>query len=134
MGWSSKQQPCVALDTMQAEYISASATSRTLLGWLNILNDMGLEQGAVPCYEDNSSAHSLISSDCVGKGARHINVRYHMVQELHRLGIVDMRQCTTSEQQADLLTKALDRIKLQANLHSLGFMSKAQFHATYGGG
>ena len=119
---------------MQAEYISASATGRTPLGWLNILNDMGLEQGAVPCYEDNCSTHSLITSDCIGKGARHINVRYHMVQELHRLGIIDMRQCTTSEQQADLLTKALDRIKLQANLHFLGFMSRALVHATYGGG
>jgi len=56
-----------------------------------------------------------------------------MVQELHRLGIIDMRQCSTSEQQADLMTKALDRLKLQANLHALGFMSLAQFHATYGG-
>ena len=119
---------------MESGYISASTYSRSLLGWLNMLNDMGLEQGAVPCYEDNSSAFGLITSDYVERGARHINVRYHMVQELHRLGIINMRQCSTSEQQADLMTKALDRPKLQANLHALGFMSLAQFHTTYGSG
>jgi hypothetical protein len=31
------------------------------------------------------------------------------------------------------MTKALDRFTLQANLHALGFMFLAQFHATYGG-
>ena len=133
VAWSSKQQSCTAQDTMESEYITASTTGRSLLGWLNMLNDLGLEQGAVPCYEDNSAAHSLITSDYVVRGARHINVRYHMVQELHRLGIIDMRHCSTSEQQADLMTKALDQVKLQANLLSLGFMSLAQFRATYGG-
>ncbi len=39
-----------------------------------------------------------------------------MVQELHQLGIIDMRHCSTSEQQADLMTKALDQVKRQANL------------------
>ena len=97
---------------MEAEYIAASTMGRSLLDWLNFLNDLGLEQGVAPCYEDNSSAHGLILSDYVDRGARHINVRYHMIQELHRLGIIDMRKCTTSEQQADLLTKALDRSKL----------------------
>ena len=94
---------------------------------------MGLEQGAVPCYEDNSAAHSLITSDYVVRGERHINVRYHMVQEAHRLGIINMLHCSTREQQADLMTRALDQVKLQANLLSLGFMPLAQFRATYGG-
>ncbi len=31
------------------------------------------------------------------------------------------------------MTKALDQVKLKPNLLSLGFMSLAQFHATYGG-
>ena len=134
MAWSATQRSCTALDTMESEYISASTMGRSLLSWLNLLNDLGLEQGAVPCYEDNSAAHSLITSDYVVRGARHINVRYHMVQELHRLGVIDMRQCSTSEQQADLMTKALDQVKLKANLLSLGFMSLAQFRAIYGGG
>ena len=133
VAWSAKQQSCTAQDTMESEYISASRMGRSLLGWLNMLNDLGLEQGAVPCNEDNSAAHSLITSDYVVRDARHIYVRYHMVQEAHRLGIIDMRHCSTREQQADLMTKALDQAKLQANLLSLGFMSLAQFRATYGG-
>ncbi len=69
---------------------------------------LGLEQSAVPCSEDNSAAYSLITPDYVMRGAQHINVRYHMVQELRRLGIIDMRNCSTSVYQADLMTKAPD--------------------------
>jgi hypothetical protein len=29
-----------------------------------------------------------------------------MVQELHRLGVIDMRQCSTSEQQAPLVSQS----------------------------
>jgi hypothetical protein len=92
VAWSAKQQSCTAQDTMESEYISASTMGRSLLGWLNMINDLVLEQDAVPCYEDNSAAHSLITSDYVVRGARHMNVRYHMVQELHRLGIIDTKR------------------------------------------
>jgi hypothetical protein len=87
---------------MEAEYIAASTMGRSLLGWLSLLNDLGLEQGAVPCYEDNSSTHSLITSDYVVSGALHINVRYHMVQEMHRLDIIDMLQFSTTESKQTL--------------------------------
>ena len=53
VAWAAKQQTCVALDTMESEYISASSLGRSLLGWLILLNDMGLNQGVVPCYEDS---------------------------------------------------------------------------------
>ena len=59
-------------------------------------------------------------------------MRYHFVRELQQLNIIDMRQCSTDQQQADLTTKALDAGKLATNLAALGFMSAAQFHAKYG--
>jgi hypothetical protein len=110
---------------MDSEYIFASTMSRTLLSWLNLLNDLDLEQGAVPRYEDNSSAHRIVTSDYAVRGARHINVRYHMVQELHRLSIIDMRQGPT--------TKALDQVKVQASFRSLAVISLAQLGTTLGG-
>ena len=59
----------------------------------------------MPCYEDNFATHGLITQEYIDQGARHINVRYHMIQPLHRLGIIDMRLCSTDEQQADLMTR-----------------------------
>ena len=52
--WNSRRQPCVALDTMEAEYIAAAQYCRALLGLLNILGDMMMEQGPVPSFEDLS--------------------------------------------------------------------------------
>jgi hypothetical protein len=40
---------------------------RSLLDWLNTLNDKGLEQSAAPYYEDNAAAHGLIISDYVDR-------------------------------------------------------------------
>ena len=131
--WSSRKQPCVALDTMESEYIAASTYCRALLGLLNLLADMLLEQGPVISFEDNSAAYGLIKHNLITRGARHINVRYHSVQEAERLNITEFRQCTTDEQQADLTTKALDPSKLSRNLAALSFISLAQFHATFGG-
>ena len=130
--WNSRRQPCVALDTMESEYISAAQYCRALLGLLNLLGDMMMEQGPVPSFEDNSAAYGLITQPSISRGARHINVRYHFVRELQQLNIIDMRQCSTDQQQADLTTKALDAGKLASNLAALGFMSAAQFHAKYG--
>jgi hypothetical protein len=104
------------------------------LGWLNTLHDQGLEQGAVPCYEDISDANILITSDYVVRGAWHINVRYYMAKELHLLRILDMRHCSTSDQHADLMPKALDQVKVESNLPFLGFISLAQHRAYYGDG
>jgi hypothetical protein len=56
-----------------------------------------------------------------------------MVQDLHRVGIINMQQCSTSEQHADLMTKVLNRLTHQTNMNALGFMSLAQYHATDGG-
>ena len=130
--WNSRRQQCVALDTMEAEYVSASAYCRALLGMLNLLMDMLLEQGPVITYEDNSAASGLITQAPLPRGARHINVRHHFVRELQQLNIIDVRQCTTDQQQADLLTKALDPGKFSINLAALSFLSIEQFHAKYG--
>ena len=117
---------------MEAEYVSASAYCRALLGLLNLLMDMLMEQGPVTSFEDNSAATGLITQTPLPRGARHINARHHFVRELQQLNIIDVRQCTTDKQQADLMTKALDPGKLNMNLWALSFMSIEQFHAKYG--
>ena len=130
--WCSRKQPCIALDTMEAEYISASTYCRALLGLLNLLADMYLEQGPVISFEDNTAAYGLIKHALITRGARHINVRFNSVQEVEQLRITEFRHCTTDKQQADLTTKALDPSKLSRNLAALLFVSIAQFHASYG--
>ncbi len=92
--------------TMNSLYRSASSIRRNLFEGLSMLKDLRLEQGAVHCDEDNSAAHRLITADYVVRGARLIIARYHMVQELHRLGIIDMRHFYTNEHKTYITTKA----------------------------
>ncbi len=80
--WSSRRQPCVAFGAMEAEYIAAVQYCRALLGLLNILSDMMMEQGPVPSFGDNAATYGLITQPLISRGARQINVRYHFVREL----------------------------------------------------
>ena len=117
---------------MEAEYISASSYCHVFLELLNVFMDMLMEHGPVPSYEDNTAAEGLITLPLISRGARHINVRYHMVREVQQRKIIDCRRCTTDQQQADCFTKALDVGKFQRNISALGIMSITEFHRRFG--
>ena len=130
--WSSRSQACCAFDTMESEYISASSLCRVLLWLLNILQDMRMDQGPVLVWEDNQATCGLMNSPYIPRGARHINVRHHIVRELQKMGIIDCRQCSTLEQEADFMTKALDHFKTDKSLEAFGMMSTEDFIRKYG--
>jgi hypothetical protein len=58
-------------------------------------------------YEDNRAARLLASEGAGSRKARHIDVRYHYVQELVERGVVVVRECSSKEQLADALTKSV---------------------------
>ena len=130
--WSSRSQQCVAFDTMEAEYIAASSLCRVLLWLLNILQDMRMEQGPVLVWEDNQATVGLMESPYIPRGARHINVRHHIVRGMQWNQIIKCMQCSTLEQEADFFTKALDHFKTAKALEALGMMSTMDFVRKYG--
>ena len=56
---------------------------------------------------DSSSAIKLSKNPVMHGRSKHIDVRFHFLQELTKAGTVELVHCGTQEQLADVMTKPL---------------------------
>lgn len=114
VSWESRLQPTVALSSSEAEYMALSAAVQEALHLRQLLKDLGFEQrGATPIKEDNQACIALSKNKVTSKRTKHIDVRYHFTRERVESGEVVLEYVPSAEQLADLLTKALERVKVE---------------------
>lgn len=110
VNWGSKRQTCVARSTCQAEYMALSMGAMESLWLQNLLNR--LLPGTCPAIlSDNQAAVKIASDKASMKNSRHIDREFHYVNELLRLGRVEIRWIPGTAQYADVFTKALGNLK-----------------------
>ncbi|CAL2267031.1 unnamed protein product [Prunus armeniaca] len=122
--WASIKQNTVALSTAEAEYVSAAeATSQAK--WLRfVLEDFGEEQiegTQIMC--DNTSAIAMAKNPVFHQKSRHINRKFHFIQEAIQAKEIELVYCRTEEQIADILTKALPKDRFAYLRELLGVKS-----------
>ncbi|XP_074369240.1 secreted RxLR effector protein 161-like [Apium graveolens] len=106
--WSSKKLQTVALSTCEVEYMAA-ATCACQAMWLGyILGELNLaKKGPVKIYVDNKSIISLGKNPVSHSRSEHINIKYHFIREQMNDKIVELVNCNTEENLADIFTKPL---------------------------
>ena len=119
VSWSSRKQDVVALSTTEAEYVGLSNAAKELQ-WLKcIIAHMsppidGKEAAlVVELHGDNQGAIALAKDNKFHSRTKHILPRFHYVRECLRLGFMRLDYVATDQMLADLLTKALGRIKFE---------------------
>jgi hypothetical protein len=67
-------------------------------------------------WEDNDAALILATTDPpkVSSRTKHFNVKYHWFRSHLRKGEIECKRVDTKEQWADVMTKPLDRVRLEA--------------------
>ena len=89
--WQSRQQPTVALSSMEAEYMAACSTTQEALWLIAILKGLGFSQSKpVQIYEDNQSAIAYSKNPSHHKYTKHIATKYHFVREQVELLLIDV--------------------------------------------
>jgi hypothetical protein len=111
VSWHSLKQRVVAMSSCEAEYIVATsaATQGVWLAWL--LADFRQEVKPVELRVDNKSTLALMKNPVFHERSKHIWVRYHYVRQCVEVGSVRADFISTSDQLADIGTKALGRIR-----------------------
>ena len=73
-----------------------------------VLKELGLatRTGSV-VYGDNQSAIAVTKNGIKGERTKHIDIKYHFVTETVQRGDVTLQWIPTTDQQADIFTKAL---------------------------
>lgn len=108
VSWSSKKQRTVALSTCEAELYAEAAAIQEVMWLRGVLKELGLatRTGSV-VYGDNQSAIAVTKNGVKGERTKHIDIKYHFVTETVQRGDVTLQWIPTTDQQADIFTKAL---------------------------
>ena len=110
VSWASKKQKVVSQSTCEAElYAEAAAINETK--WLGgLLSEIGMAPTEVPViYGDNQSAQALSKNGIKSERTKHIAIKYAFIHDEVEQGRVKLQWIPTTEQLADVLTKALPR-------------------------
>jgi hypothetical protein len=108
VSWSSKKQRTVALSTCEAELYAEAAAVQEVLWLRGLLRELGLrcQMGSV-VHGDNQSTIAVSKNGVRSDRTKHVDVKYHFITETINRGDVRLQWVPTTEQQADIFTKAL---------------------------
>ena len=112
--WCSQKQETMALCSCEAEFMAGTEVARQAI-WLQdlLVEIMGDSGEKVIIRIDNQSAISLTRNPVFHGRSKHIHTRYHFIRECVEKGLIEVQHVPGHEQKADILTKALGRIKFK---------------------
>ncbi|CAB1111208.1 unnamed protein product [Ectocarpus sp. CCAP 1310/34] len=115
-----KTQSIVSLST-EAEYIAVGEGVKEALFVRAVLSFVAPETSgsSIQVLEDNQGTIALVQNPLSSGRTKHIDVRFHFIRGLFRSGDISVKFVPTTEQHADLLTKALSRASLQYHRRKL---------------
>ena len=110
--WSSRRQKSVSISTYQAEIYGLSETIREAIWVRRLLKDFGFKVGTLPIYGDNQASILSAYNPSSHQTSKHIDTRKNFNEEKVTKKLVKLEDISTTENIADLFTKALDKNKL----------------------
>ena len=123
ISWASRQQSCVTLSSMEAEYVALSEACQEAIWLRQLLRDFG-EQQQTPTLmkEDNQGCLAFVKTERASRRSKHIDTRQKFVQELCVTKQISLEYCPTDQMVADLFTKPLGPLKLGQFCGMLGLL------------
>ena len=127
--WQSQKQKIVALSSCEAEYIAASTGACQGMWLARLLAELkGEEANTVTLKIDNESAIALSKNPVFHDRSKHIDIRYHFIRECVEEDRVRLQSIGTTEQLADILTKALGRAHFCEMRSRIGVVDVQHIH------
>ncbi|KAG7546288.1 Zinc finger CCHC-type [Arabidopsis suecica] len=112
--WCTQKQNTVALSSCEAEFMAATEASKQAIWLQDLLSEVtGKTCEKVVLRIDNKSAIALAKNLVFHGRSKHIHKRYHFIRECVENDQVELEHVPGDEQKADILTKALGRIKFK---------------------
>jgi hypothetical protein len=121
ISWSSKKQSIIALSSTEAEYIAEMHTAKEGIWLKSFMKEIiGEDKGALTVMADNQGAISLTKDNKFHACTKHIDLCYHFVCEAVEGRRIKVKYIPTSENVADIFTKALSKPKFTQFVGMLG--------------
>jgi hypothetical protein len=108
ISWKCKKQSVVALSTAEAELYAEAAAIQEAEWIRGMLAELGVGSANAPTiYCDNQSTTAISKNGIKGERTKHVDVKYHFVNDAVDNQRVQLQWIPTAQQQADIFTKAL---------------------------
>jgi hypothetical protein len=121
ISWQSKLQPFVVLSTTEAEYISAVEAGKEIMWMCNILSELGEPvTGPSTLCIDNQSAIAVGKNPEHHGRMKHLNLQHFWLRNAVEDGRILLKYVSTNDMLADILTKALPRVRVVACCDMMG--------------
>ncbi|GJR89029.1 zinc finger, CCHC-type containing protein [Tanacetum coccineum] len=111
----------VALSSCESEFMAATGAACQALWLKRLLSELtGWEEKRITLKVDNVSAIALVRNPVFHGRSKHIDIRYHFIRECVENGHINVEHVRGELQRADILTKALPRLKFVTMRQMLG--------------
>jgi hypothetical protein len=121
VSWSSKLQSIVALSTTEAEFVAAVSAGQESIWMSQLLAELGYNtSAAAPLLMDNQLAIQVAHNPEHHGCMKHLDLRYFWLRDEVVKGHLAPRYIPTAEMAANILTKALARVKVKTAREQLG--------------
>ncbi|GJX29806.1 ribonuclease H-like domain, reverse transcriptase, RNA-dependent DNA polymerase [Tanacetum coccineum] len=112
ISWSTQKQATVALSSCESEFIAATAAATQALWLKRLLSRLThSEEEKITIMVDNKSAIQLMKNPVFHGRSKHIDTKYHFIRECVERDDIQVEFVSGEYQKADILTKALPKIK-----------------------
>nr|GEW33900.1 zinc finger, CCHC-type [Tanacetum cinerariifolium] len=116
-----KKQPTVALSSCESEFMAATGAACQALWLKRLLSEItGWEEERITLKVDNIQAIALVKNPVFHGRSKHIDICYHFIRECVENGHINVEHISGKLQRADILTKALPRLKFVTMRQMLG--------------
>jgi hypothetical protein len=123
VSWCSKKQSCIALSTMESEYVACSTAVQEAVWLRRFLQRLGVTahtKDVVLLYSDSTSALAYAKYPKYHGKAKHIELQYHYIRDMVSQGEMILQHISTSSMVADPLTKPIARDLFFSHTKSMG--------------
>ena len=110
--WRSKKLSCIALSTMEVEYVAYPAATQDIICLKSFLRHLKIIKSAsdlVTIYFDNTTAVAMVKDPKYHGKTKHIKMRYNYIRDAITEYDVILKHIYTNYMVADPLTKPIAR-------------------------
>lgn len=87
--------------------------AKNLLWLKQFFKEIDINQSCTSLLIDNQSSIKLINNPVYHKKTKHIDVKFNFIREKVQQKLIDIQYVQSSDQLADILTKALPTVKFE---------------------